>query len=173
MDLSQNYFELFGLPVQFELDESELGQRFRQLQKALHPDKFASADAASQRVAMQYSSRVNEAYSVLKSPLPRALYLLELAGFDGAKIAEHKPGGAYLMQQLEQREALEGASTEAQLIALLADANSVFNREHQALVLAFDQRDYPRACELANQLQYSVKFISQIEQNLAGLQDSN
>lgn len=172
MDLTASHYELFDLPACFEVDLVDLGERFRRLQKALHPDKFASADAASMRLAMQYSSKVNEAYSVLKTPLTRALYLLEMAGFDAEKIADHKPGGMFMMQQMELREALEEASTEAELDTLLIETQQQIEREEQALAAAFNNKDYTCAAELVNQCQYSVKFISEIEQSLVRLRDN-
>ena len=41
-DAGRNYFELFGLPVSFEVNKSLLTERYRDLQRAVHPDKFAN-----------------------------------------------------------------------------------------------------------------------------------
>jgi len=40
-----NYFQLFQLPAQFELDLTELGTRYLTLQKQFHPDNFAAASS--------------------------------------------------------------------------------------------------------------------------------
>ena len=62
------------------LDATLLGEHFRRLQQELHPDRFAGASDHEQRVAVQYSGLVNQAYTTLRHPLPRALYLLQLRG---------------------------------------------------------------------------------------------
>jgi len=78
VNLQSNDFELFGLPVRFAIDRTDLDQRWKQLQREAHPDKFAFQGASAQRVAMQWSVRINEAYQRLKNPLKRAAYLCEL-----------------------------------------------------------------------------------------------
>jgi molecular chaperone HscB len=72
MKLTSTDFELFGVPARFAQDRAELDTRWKQLQSAAHPDKFAAEGAAAQRVAMQWAVRVNEAYQRLKDPLQRA-----------------------------------------------------------------------------------------------------
>ncbi|HKJ76321.1 MAG TPA: Fe-S protein assembly co-chaperone HscB, partial [Gammaproteobacteria bacterium] len=73
-DFSQNYFELFGLPEGFEVDSETLSLRYRDLQRALHPDRFAGASDRERRLSVQQTARVNEAYRTLKDPLARARY---------------------------------------------------------------------------------------------------
>ena len=81
-DFSKNYFELFGLPVGFLVDGQELAVRYRELQKVVHPDRFAAAGEQSQRLSLQSATLVNEAYATLKDPLKRAQYLLTLNGIE-------------------------------------------------------------------------------------------
>ena len=109
MNLQSNDFELFGVPERFAQDRAALDARWKELQKEAHPDKFAAQGVAAQRVAMQWSVRINEAYQRLKDPLRRAAYLCEL---HGAPIQAHDNTAmppAFLMQQMEWREALEDA----------------------------------------------------------------
>jgi molecular chaperone HscB len=63
----QNHFELFGLPVSFEIDLSTLDAAYRKIQNQVHPDKFASGTDTEKRVAMQWTTRANEAYQTLKN----------------------------------------------------------------------------------------------------------
>ena len=106
VDLSQNYFELFGLPVAYAIDRDVLDQRYRELQRLVHPDRFASASDQERRIAMQQATQINEGYRVLKDGLMRARYLLELRGhrFDDER-STHQDS-AFLMEQMELREAL-------------------------------------------------------------------
>ena len=78
--LSVNDFVLFDVPQQFAQERDVLDMRWNDLQRQAHPDKFAAQGTAAQRVAMQWSVRINEAYQRLKDPLRRAAYLCELAG---------------------------------------------------------------------------------------------
>jgi molecular chaperone HscB len=107
ISLQASDFELFGLPAAFALDRSQLDSKWKSLQREAHPDRFASEGAAAQRIAMQWSVRINEAYNRLKDPLKRAAYLCELNG--AAVNAENNTSmpPAFLMQQMEWREALD------------------------------------------------------------------
>ncbi|MEZ5572705.1 MAG: Fe-S protein assembly co-chaperone HscB [Halioglobus sp.] len=106
-EFQRNYFQLFDLPESFELDQGQLGARYRQLQKELHPDRYAGASAHEQRLAVQYSALINEAYATLRKPLSRALYLMELAGMSGERVAGEQLDGGFLIAQMELREKLE------------------------------------------------------------------
>ena len=69
--LLSNDFVLFGLPERFAQERSELDARWKELQKQAHPDRFAADVASAQRLAMQWSVRINEAYQRLRDPLRR------------------------------------------------------------------------------------------------------
>ena len=109
VDFAADHFALFGLPKQFWIDRSALDSAWRDLQSKVHPDRFAAGSDAEKRVALQWASRVNEAYRVLRSPLQRARYLCEIAGHDVQAESNTAMAPAFLMQQMEWREALEDA----------------------------------------------------------------
>jgi molecular chaperone HscB len=109
MNLSDDDFTLFGLPQRHALDRADLDQRWRDLQSQVHPDRFASEGAAAQRIAMQWAVRVNEAYQRLKDPLKRGAYLCELRGAPIQAENNTAMPGAFLMQQMAWREALDDA----------------------------------------------------------------
>jgi molecular chaperone HscB len=103
--LGKNHFELFELPASFEVDQETLALRYRELQRAVHPDRFANATEQEKRLSVQQAAQINEAFQVLKTPLSRARYLLELGGLplDDSN-TQMDPG--FLMEQMELREAL-------------------------------------------------------------------
>ncbi len=107
LDFSRNHFDLFGLPVGYAVDSELLSERYRALQSAVHPDRFASAPDQERRLSMQASTRVNEAFQTLKDPLQRALYLLTLYPDTGAQAAAQDT--AFLVEQMELRETLAEA----------------------------------------------------------------
>ena len=69
------HFALFELQPDFEVDAQALSDRYRELARKVHPDRFADAGASEQRQALEQSANLNEAYQVLKSPTRRARYL--------------------------------------------------------------------------------------------------
>ena len=113
--LSSSDFELFGLPERFAQDSAAIDTRWKELQREVHPDKFAAQGAAAQRVAMQWSVRVNEAYKRLRDPLRRAAYLCEHRGAPINAESNTAMPGEFLVQQMAWREALEDAKAEGAL----------------------------------------------------------
>ena len=113
VDLNSNFYELFELPVQFDIDSDALATRFRSLQQTLHPDRHASASAAEKRWSMQAASVVNDGYQTLKAPLRRAVYLLSLNGISTDEETDTRMSPMFLMEQMELRESLEEAPNQA------------------------------------------------------------
>ncbi|MDB5942150.1 MAG: hscB [Ramlibacter sp.] len=109
LNLQSGDFELFGLSERFAQERAAIDARWKELQREVHPDKFAAQGAAAQRVAMQWSVRVNEAYKRLRDPLQRAAYLCERRG--SAIDAENNTAmpGDFLIEQMAWREELEEA----------------------------------------------------------------
>jgi molecular chaperone HscB len=107
--LTRDDFSLFQLPRRFSIDLEDLDQRWKAIQRQVHPDRFSMAGAAAQRVAMQWSSRINEAYRRLKNPLARASYLCELLGAPIQAENNTAMPGSFLMEQMALRENLEEA----------------------------------------------------------------
>jgi molecular chaperone HscB len=118
MQRMSNHFELFGLAPSFALDAGALDRAFRELQAKVHPDRFAQAGDAERRASMQWSTRANEAYRMLKDPVQRARYLLELHGVDSGFETDTAMPGDFLARQIELREALEEAKEKQDATAL-------------------------------------------------------
>jgi molecular chaperone HscB len=118
LNLQSSDFELFGLPERFAQDRAAIDARWKELQREAHPDKFAAQGAAAQRVAMQWSVRINEAYQRLKDPLKRAAYLCELRGAPINAENNTAMPTDFLMEQMAWREALDDAQGENDLDVL-------------------------------------------------------
>jgi molecular chaperone HscB len=71
-------FETFGLPIQFELDAQKLDLEYKELQKKLHPDKFATKSVDEKSISTNASSAINLAYQILKDPVARAEHLVKI-----------------------------------------------------------------------------------------------
>jgi len=167
VNLGDDDFTLFGLPQRHVLDRAELDARRRELQARVHPDRFASEGAAAQRIAMQWAVRVNEAYKRLKDPLSRAAYLCQLRG--EAVDAERNTAmpAAFLMQQMEWREALEAADTVEEVQAL---DNAVARDQRQKLTALGQhldqQQDTAAAAAQVRALMFLARFRQDIDRRL-------
>jgi molecular chaperone HscB len=107
LDLSKNYFELFGLPAEYQVEIPALRERYRALQSAVHPDRYATGSDEQKRKALQAAAYVNEGFDTLRNPLLRAQYLLSLHDINMELREETTKDAAFLMQQLDMREELE------------------------------------------------------------------
>ena len=83
-----DYFMFMGLPRQLNLDAAELERRFRALSRQFHPDFFYNATPAERRASLERSSYLNDAYRMLRSPITRLQYLLQIEGLAPAGPAE-------------------------------------------------------------------------------------
>jgi molecular chaperone HscB len=164
MNLNDTDFELFAVPATFAQDRATLDARWKELQREAHPDRFAAQGAAAQRVAMQWSVRINEAYQRLKNPIQRATYLCEL---NGAPInAEHNTAMPpdFLMQQMAWREELDEAKEHAALEKLRDEVEAARARALSSLDRLIDEQgDYPAAARQVRGLMFIERFAEDIE----------
>ncbi len=167
MKLSDNDFVLFGLPERFALDRADLDARWRQLQASAHPDKFSAEGAAAQRVAMQWSVRINEAHRRLREPVSRAAYLCELRGAPIDAERNTAMPAAFLGQQMAWREALDEARDEPELERLGDEVRRAESALLAELQLLLDERgDAPAAAERVRALMFISRFHADVARRL-------
>jgi molecular chaperone HscB len=163
LSLAATDFELFELPTQFDLDRAQLDTQWKALQQQVHPDQFALQGPAEKRLAMQWSVRVNEAYQRLKNPLRRAAYLCELHGAPLQAEDNTSMPAAFLMQQMQWREDLDEAHTEAALTSLQTD---IHQAKQQALQRCAQNLDADKNWLAAVQEVRALMFIERFEEDL-------
>lgn len=165
-DFRQNFFQLFGVPEKYQLDSIALEQQYRALQSQVHPDKFAHLSEAEQRVSMQYSTRVNEAYQTLRSPIKRARYLLSLRGVDTEEETNTAMPVEFLMQQMEWREAVEEAQQAKDSSALeeleLRLQHEMQELQAQLAVKIDTEHDNQVAAGMVRKLRFMEKLAEEI-----------
>ena len=167
MNLQSSDFELFGLTTGFSQDLEAIDLIWKQLQREVHPDKFTTHGAAAQRLSMQWSVRINEAYKRLKAPLLRAAYLCELNGAPVHAENNTSMPADFLMQQIEWRESLEVARTAADLGALEGQVLAVRQRSLGLCAHLIDsQKDYKQAVQQVRALMFVDRFQRDIEARL-------
>ena len=123
-DLSTTHFDRFGLPQVFDVDLELLDRNYRELQRSVHPDRFVNASDQQRRLSMQQATLINEGYQVLKDPLQRGRYLLQLDGREFDDERNTTSDTAFLMEQMELREALadvRGSEDAFQALGLIMD----------------------------------------------------
>ncbi len=167
--LRQDFFSLFGLPRQQGLDTDRLDALYRDIQSQVHPDRHAHLADSDKRLAMQWSTHVNEAYQTLKDPLNRARYLLQLAGHDVRLETNTAMPTAFLMEQMELREAVAAAKDAGD-----ADALDVLHRrlkkdlraDYALLQQSLDDKALEQAGALVRQLMFQEKLIHEVDDAL-------
>ena len=165
--LQANDFELFELPQRFALDRAQLDERWKSLQREAHPDRFAAEGAAAQRVAMQWSVRINEAYQRLKDPLKRAAYLCELRGAAVNAESNTAMPPAFLMQQMAWREALEDTDGVGALEDLADGVATERKRVQQTLGQLIDEAgDMQAAVGQVRALMFIERFAAEVDAKL-------
>lgn len=120
-------FATLGVERSFEVDLKAVEKTHRDLSRALHPDKYAGSGASERRLALSRAVEVNEAWRIVRDPIRRAESLFELAGVAVGETSEPKPSGAFLMDMMDQREALDLAKTsrdQAAVLRLARDAEA-------------------------------------------------
>lgn len=168
MHLQSDDFELFGVLRRFAQERSALDARWKELQREAHPDRFAAQGAAAQRVAMQWSVRINEAYQRLKDPLRRAAYLCELHGAPIRAEDNTAMPSEFLMQQMEWREALEDTDSAAAVDALAAEVQQARSAALERCAALIDtQADFAGAAQQVR----ALMFIARFGQDIARRQD--
>lgn len=173
MNLQTDDFELFGLPRRFAQDRETLDARWKALQREAHPDRFAGKGDAAQRLAMQWSARINEARQRLMDPLRRAAYLCELHGERiGAEDNTAMPSD-FLMQQMAWREALDDAGT----LEALEHLSDTVARERQVTLAACEKAldetaDFREAAAQVRRLMFIERFSQDVDHRLDAHQDA-
>lgn len=170
MKLDSDDFELFGVPRRFAQQRSELDARWRALQAEVHPDRFVAEGAAAQRLAMQWAVRVNEAHQRLRDPLKRAAYLCELQGAPIEAENNTAMPAAFLMQQMEWREALDEARDPASVERLETEVANFRDAALAELARSLDERADPAAAaQQVRGLMFVERFAADIDQRLEAL----
>jgi len=165
-DFSRNHFELFGLPVAFNLDAIALADRYHRLRQSVHPDRFTRASEREKRLSLQASTLVNEAYQTLRDPVARARYLLSLRTGRPGDDRETTQDMAFLMEQIELREALTEARHAPDPLGTIEGVRDRLGALNQTLLAQLEDRlnaATPAGLEEARELVRKLQFVRKCE----------
>jgi molecular chaperone HscB len=164
VNLADDDFTLLALPQQYAMNPAELQARWKAALTTAHPDRFSQAGAAGQRLAMQWSVRLNEAYQRLKHPLKRAEYLCALRGVKVDAERNTAMPAAFLMQQMEWREALDDAKTDAAKDTVRGELKAQAALYEAQIAQAFDVDHTPdKAAQLVRAWMFVDKFLATLK----------
>jgi molecular chaperone HscB len=168
-----NPFATLGVEPRFDLDLVAVEKTHRELSRTLHPDRFVSAGATERRDALGKAVEVNEAWRVLRDPIRRAEALLALRGVTVAEGKEPQAPPEFLMEVLEQREALDEAKHAKDLPrihAMAADVESRATAVEAELTAGFARGESSTLLGKVGELRFYRRFleeVSAIEDELA------
>lgn len=174
-----NYFELFSLPTSYEIDSDQLADHYRDLQRTVHPDKFAHASEQDKRLSVQRTAQINDGFTTLKDPIWRAEHILTLNGLDLSHESTTIKDTGFLMQQMEWRESIELIATSRdnpdvdEMIATLYDSFEHFRDLLQSELSSLLQQLQPdeKQLKLAADLIRKLKFMAKLQSELEQLED--
>ncbi len=167
--LSSNFFELFELPVSYDVNLNQVQKKYMDLQKQVHPDKFANASDQEKRLSMQQTSWINEAQATLKDPVLRAIYLLKIKGTDINLENETTMDAAFLMQQLEMRERLEHIKQEGDPLAALDSMAKELKTSTQDMMDAFSEAYQAEQIDDAREWIRKLQFMQKAKKEIDNL----
>ncbi|XP_075216096.1 iron-sulfur cluster co-chaperone protein HscB-like protein, mitochondrial [Lycorma delicatula] len=158
-----NYFELLGLNITYDLKLAELAKKYRQLQSVLHPDKFSNKTTEEKNISAEYSSLINKAYSTLNNPINRGLYLLKLKGNVGGEEMVQMDS-TFLMEIMEKNEEVEATFDSEKINELYKVNKETINSLIGNLSKAFNEDDIAAAREILTKLKYYSSIDTKIKQ---------
>jgi molecular chaperone HscB len=122
-------FDTLGIPPSFDVDLPSVEKRYRELARVLHPDRHLGGSAGERRMNLGKAVEVNEAWRLVRDPIRRAEALLRRHGVRVEEGKEPKADPEFLMEMMEQREALSEAKTSGDPAAVERLATAIRKRE--------------------------------------------
>tara|TARA_B100000676_G_C18087729_1_gene856504 strand:+ start:624 stop:1265 length:642 start_codon:yes stop_codon:yes gene_type:complete len=165
-----NHFVCFGLKPSFDVDVVLLDQHYFDLQRNLHPDRFATSSAQEKSLSQRQATAINDAYETLKDPLSRADYLIDLLGAtflpEGCNLANDQE---LLLESMELREALEECENLEKVNVFSTCIQDKIKSCIEKLSKLFKDNDFEGVCRLKTRLRYLEKLTEEIRMKQAKL----
>ncbi len=164
MDFKTNYFDLFGLPQSYVINEISLRSTHHALLQEVHPDRFVSHAPQEQRIATQYTVFINTAFDTLLSPVKRAIYLLNELGVEINFEYHTIKDISFLVEQMSFREQLESAKQDRQQLEKLKQSAKKQYRDiiHQLenVFSSFSEEKKETAIHLVLRLKFFERLLN-------------
>jgi len=165
-----SHFVRLNVAVSFDVDVPALDHLYFDLQRQLHPDRFATKSPKEKALSQQQATALNDAYETLKDPLKRADYMVHLSGVEvlpeGCNLVKDQ---SILIEAMEMRERLANAATMTELNTIATETKAEIDDVITGLSLAFRGDDIEGACELTTRLKYLHKMMGEVRHSRARL----
>ena len=175
LKFSDDFFEIFAIPQSWDIDLSGLSIRYRALQQEFHPDKYSTKSQVDQRLAVQMTSLINEAFETLKCPLKRAQYLLELSDINTDQETHITTDSLFLMQQIEFREGLENILIHKEpweeLERMRYEIEGIYLSLQSSFKENYQKRFLDEALLITAKMQFFSKLLNEVDHIEAELED--
>ena len=155
-----NPFEIFGLKPQFRIDKQKLDEKYFEIQKKVHPDRFASASDAEKRGAQQWAPLMNDAYQKLSDPIQCGKVLCALRGHPIDEDSSGSISEEFLFEQLERREAIADAKGAGDTAELEVMKKAIEKEKNELLNEVADAFDVKSDVSLAAEDLKKVMFLN-------------
>ncbi|KAI0078874.1 Co-chaperone Hsc20 [Panus rudis PR-1116 ss-1] len=150
------YHELLGFDYDanpFNVDQSQLRDRFRKAMTVVHPDLWAGRNDEKQKDAELISSILNTAYRTLSDPVQRVLYILRREGIptEGENILDDPE---LIMEVMELRESIENAESQEEVDKIREENQGSIDKLVQEISRLIDTKDWSGVALAAAKLKY-------------------
>ena len=166
-----NYFDFYGLPEAFNLNDADVKKKFYQLSKQYHPDFYANENEAKQQEILELSTLNNKAYQTLANPTKRLEYILRLHNLVSEGAKPQLPAD-FLMEMMDINErimeidsATELGSITAEVLAIEGDMNEELLALTTDYVTLDDTTKESRLNDIAN-IYFRQKYLLRIKESL-------
>ena len=167
-----NFFSLFDVPHDFQLDQAALKQRYQALIATVHPDRFAHLSDSEQSMAVMKSAQLNDAFTALSNPITRAEHLLELAGLGQHDESKTVSDIEFLMLQMELREQLEIISSETKPFDAIENLREKIQGYKTEYLASLSTHASDKEWQMMRPWIDKLKFIEKLEIELERVEDA-
>ena len=170
LDLKLDYFALFGLGLDFDIDTRKLHSEQQRLQSEFHPDRFVNAREPDKRLSVQHAAWINQAYDTLSNPVKRARYMLEISGVDMSDESKTTADTNFLMEQITLREEMDACRTDPNPMDCCEHIAHKLDLKNQQYSTEFKSRFSQGDLETATQSSRKMQFVQRVLEQLSELQ---
>jgi len=157
------HYEILGLEPRFVVNPVEVDKAYKDLQRKLHPDRHAQADDRQKELVDIHAARVNQAVSVLRSPLLRAGFWMEMNGLRVLEEDQRMGDAATMMEVMDVNEEIEDAKTEDDIQGLVKTNLAKMADIEKQLESCFKEKDWETARRHLERLQMLTRIQERLD----------
>lgn len=168
-----NYFQLFDIKPTFNPDTTQVKNKFYELSRLYHPDRFAAEGAEKMVEALKMAADLNLAYKTLKDSDATMAYVLRIHGMLEDEEKYSLPP-AFLMEMMDLNEAVSDYEASpldepTRLTAknALAEQLQTWNDAVAPLTARYNAGDYDDKLLLAiKDMYFRKKYLHRIQERM-------